>query len=37
MQIRCGIIALLVIHFGVCEDRLLVFLKGVALISDPPA
>jgi hypothetical protein len=37
MQIRCGIIAPLVIHFGVCEDRPLVFLKGVALISDPPA
>jgi len=33
MQIRRTILSPLVVEFGVCEDRLLVFIKGVKLLS----
>jgi hypothetical protein len=32
MQIRCAVIRPLVVHFGVCEDRPLVFIKTVRLL-----
>jgi hypothetical protein len=32
MQIRCAVVRPLVVHFGVCEDRPLVFIKTVSLI-----
>jgi hypothetical protein len=34
MQIRSGVIPPLVIHFAVCEDQPLVFIKGVALLDS---
>jgi hypothetical protein len=34
MQIRSGVIGPLVIHFAVCEDRPLVFIKGAELLTD---
>src|SRR5947209_442285 len=34
MQVRCGLVAPLAVHFGVCEDRPVVFIKGITLISD---
>lgn len=33
MQIRSGIVAPLVVDFAVCEDRPIVFIKGVQLLS----
>src|SRR5262245_3822319 len=36
MRVRCGSIRPLAIDFAVCEDRPLVFIKGVTLLSDNP-
>ncbi len=36
MQIRSGVIGPLGVFFGVCEDRPLVFVKGVRLLGDAP-
>jgi hypothetical protein len=33
MQVRSGVIAPLVIHFAVCEDRPLVFIRGADLLA----
>src|SRR5206468_2784234 len=33
MQIRTVVIGPLAVDFGVCEDRLLVFIKGVTLLA----
>jgi hypothetical protein len=33
MQVRTTVVRPLVVHFGVCEDRPLVFLKRVKLLS----
>jgi hypothetical protein len=35
MQIRSALIPPLVVHFGVCEDKQLVFIKGVELLAEP--
>jgi hypothetical protein len=32
MQIRLGIVGPLAIHYGVCEDRPLVFIRGIRLL-----
>ena len=37
MQIRCAVVLPLVVHFGVCEDRPTVYLKGVKLLPEPAA
>jgi hypothetical protein len=37
MQIRSGIIRPLVIDFAICEDRLVVYLKGVKLLPQDAA
>jgi hypothetical protein len=37
MQIRCILVPPLAVHFGVCEDRPFVFLKGVLLLPEPPS
>jgi hypothetical protein len=34
MQVRCAVIRPLGIHFAVCEDRPLVFIKAVKLLSE---
>ncbi|TMQ30437.1 MAG: hypothetical protein E6K70_24170 [Planctomycetota bacterium] len=35
MRIRTITVRPLVVHFGVCDDRPLVFIKGVKLLSSP--
>src|SRR5260370_13910060 len=35
MQVRCAVLGPLSIDFGVCEDRPLVFIKEVKLLSAP--
>jgi hypothetical protein len=37
MQIRSAVVRPLVVHFGVCEDRPLVIIKGVELLPEEPA
>jgi len=37
MQIRSGVVRPLAVDFGVCEDRPLVFVKGVRLLSKEDA
>jgi hypothetical protein len=32
MQIHCGVVGPLAIHYGVCEDRPLVFIRGIQLL-----
>jgi hypothetical protein len=34
MQVRTCIVPPLLVHFAVCEDQPLVFLKGVKLLTD---
>ena len=34
MLLRSGIVRPLVVHFGVCEDRPLVFIKGIMLLPE---
>jgi hypothetical protein len=36
MQVRCCSVRPLAVDFAVCEDRPLVFIKGVTLLSDNP-
>jgi hypothetical protein len=35
VQVRTVVISPLVVDFGVCDDRPLVFIKGVTLLSKP--
>jgi hypothetical protein len=37
MHLRSGLVRPLVVHFAVCEDRPVVFIKGVTLLSDNPS
>jgi len=34
MQIRCAVVPPLIIHFGVCEDRATVYVKGVESLGE---
>jgi hypothetical protein len=35
MEVRCGIVLPLAVHFAVCEDQPLVFINGVKLLGSP--
>jgi hypothetical protein len=34
MQIRCAVVPPLIVHFGVCEDRPTVYVKGVDSLTE---
>jgi len=34
MQLRCAVVPPLIIHFGVCEDRATVYVKGVESLGE---
>ena len=34
LQIRCAVVPPLIVHFGVCEDRPIVYVKGVESLGE---
>lgn len=34
LQVRCAVVPPLIIHFGVCEDRATVYVKGVESLGE---